>query len=141
MMKLLIVIKRASPVEGRTRKQHLRYFEELRKLAKINRKNQTKTEEIIWGLLRGKRLGYKFTRQKPIDRFVVDFYCSELLLVIEIDGGYHDKRKYYDSERDKRLAWRGIKVIRFSDKEIINDLEKVKKRIKVKIKKRKTKLS
>ena len=81
----------------------------------------------MWELLKGKKLDCKFTRQKPIDRFVVDFYCSELLLAVEIDGSYHVNKKGYDLERDKRLGWRGIVVVRYSDKEVLKNIGEVRR--------------
>ena len=72
--------------EVKTRKYHLRYRNSLTWAARVNRKKETKSETILWNrLLRKKHLGVKFTRQKPIGRFVADFYCSELSLIIEVD--------------------------------------------------------
>ena len=69
-----------------------------RDYARENRKNQTKQEWIFWNMvLKDKKfIWYKFTRQKPIWSFILDFYCSKLLLWIEIDGWYHQKRIEYD---------------------------------------------
>jgi very-short-patch-repair endonuclease len=73
--------------EAKTKKYHLRYRESLTWAAKMNRHSPTKAESKIWyEFLRKRPEGHKFTRQKPLDRFILDFYCSELLLVIEIDG-------------------------------------------------------
>jgi leucyl-tRNA synthetase len=72
------------------------------------------------------RTKYKFSRQKPLDNFIVDFYCSELLLVVEIDGGVHLSFQIRDQERDEILREKyDILVIRYSNDEIINDVEKV----------------
>ena len=69
---------------------HLKYLNELRSLSRKNRLEATETEKILWNkVLKGRKTGYKFLRQKPIYRFILDFYCRELLLAIEIDGAYH----------------------------------------------------
>ena len=83
---------------------HLKYLEELRTLSRNNRTNATRTENIVWyEILKNNRTGFKFLRQKPINKFILDFYCKELLLAIEVDGKYHDKRINYDEARDKFL--------------------------------------
>ena len=70
------------------------------------------------------------TRQKPINRFIVDFYCSELSLVVEVDGGYHNVQKDNDRLRDEFLKKCGITTVRVSDKEVVNDIDKVRKKLK-----------
>ena len=80
--------------EAKTKKYYLRYRDSLTWAAKINRHNPTKAESKIWyEFLRKRPEGYKFTRQKPLDRFILDFYCSELLFVFEIVGGSHFSKK------------------------------------------------
>ena len=81
------------------------------------------SEDIIWKELR--KLKYPFLRQKPLLRFVLDFYCSKLLLVVEIDGDSHDRKKYYDRERDLMLERVGIKTVRFKNEKVLNNLELV----------------
>ena len=76
-----------------------------------------------------RKTGYKFLRQKPINRFILDFYCSELNLAIEIDGSSHNKRKGYDETRDKFLYQIGIKTIRFTNDEILNQINIVKNKL------------
>lgn len=76
--------------------------------------------------MRKDQTGFRFLRQKPINRFILDFYCSELDLAIEIDGNSHDKKKNYDLERDNFLQQIGIKTIRITNDEILHDFEKVK---------------
>jgi very-short-patch-repair endonuclease len=66
-------------------------------------------------------LGCKFLKQKPIGRFIADFYCSKLLLIIEIDGGVHENRKNYDEGRDFEMLRRGIKTIRYTDTQVMDD--------------------
>ena len=116
-----------APEESRTKIGNLKYFEDLRQLSRNNRKNPTESEKLFWKILNYKKFNLKFTRQKPIGRFILDFYCSKLLLAIEIDGGSHNKKENYDEGRDLYLEQRGIKTIRFKNEEIINNLEKVKK--------------
>ena len=125
-----------------TQNGNLKYLEQLRWAAKINRHKMTKGESKIWyEFLKNRPMNYKFTRQKPLDRFILDFYCSELLLVIEIDGGYHIKKQKQDSKRDKFLNCLNIKTIRFKNEEILNNLEKVKIEIIKNIQERKASLS
>lgn len=117
-------------IEAKTQKYHLRYWDKLTRAARINRKKETESEKIIWNiLLRKKQLGIKFVRQKPIYRFIADFYCSELCLVIEVDGSYHNKKKDNDKLRDKYFKAFGITTIRVSDKDVTNNIEKVKTKI------------
>jgi len=66
--------------------------------------------------------GLKFTRQKPLDKYIVDFYCSKLLLTIEIDGDSHVEQQEYDKERTKRLGDYGITVIRYTNREVLESL-------------------
>lgn len=125
-----------------TQKGNLKYLEQLTWAAKINRQKMTKAESKIWyEFLKNRPLNYKFTRQKPLDRFILDFYCSELLLIIEIDGGYHIKKENYDKERDKYLSCLNIETIRFKNEEVLNNLETVKSEIIKNIQKRKASLS
>ena len=113
-------------MEGRTKKGNWRYLEELRILARNNRKSLTKSEAKLWYEYLSKRpLGFKFLKQKPIGRFVADFYCSEILLVIEIDGNSHKGRENYDEGRDAEMSERGIKTIRYTDWQVMNKLKTV----------------
>jgi very-short-patch-repair endonuclease len=98
--------------------------------ARILRKNMTLSERKMWEYL--KKLPYNFLRQRIIDNFIVDFYCSECKLVIEIDGGIHNttERIEYDEERTKILNGYGIEVIRFTNQEIDNEFEDVCQSIK-----------
>jgi len=110
-----------------SKRGHLKYLEELRDLSRVNRKKATRSEDIVWyEILKNKKTGFKFLRQKPIKRFILDFYCKELLLAIEIDGSSHIKRKNYDKERDKFLRNLNIETLRISVDEIIKDINKIK---------------
>ena len=83
---------------------------------------------MLWNnVLKSKKLeGCKFTRQKPIYKFILDFYCSELSLGIEVDGGCHKDKQDYDRRRTFLLNGFGVDIIRFSNEEIINDLDLVR---------------
>ncbi len=120
-------MKHLVPTEVLTRRQNLRYLESLRSLARSGRSRSTRTEDILWyEILNKRKLGHKFTRQKPLGRFVADFYCSELLLIVEIDGGYHLNNKYHDDERDKYFSSLKIFTMRIKTYEILNSLDIVK---------------
>jgi very-short-patch-repair endonuclease len=84
-------------------------------------------EKIFWKKL--KKYKYPFLRQKAIYRFILDFYCSKLLLAIEIDGGIHNNRKNYDDGRDDLLNKIGIKTVRFKNEEVLENIEEVFKRL------------
>ncbi len=103
------------------------YQKNLVLLARNNRKQLTQAESIIWSkLLRNRQLaGYKFLRQKPIDGYIVDFYCSALALVIEIDGDSHVDKLEYDAERTRILNAHGLHVIRYTNNEVISNLQGV----------------
>jgi type I site-specific restriction-modification system R (restriction) subunit/very-short-patch-repair endonuclease len=100
--------------------------------AKALRKNQTPAEDIFWELVRNKKFfGLKFRRQHQIGPYIVDFYCDENKLVIELDGEIHntDEQREHDSIRDKYLSSMGYKVLRFKNEDIINDTETALKAI------------
>lgn len=76
--------------------------------------------------LRGRQVkGYKFRRQFPISHYILDFYCHEMNLAIEIDGSQHRKNKHYDLQRTKILNQYGIKVIRFWSNEVLTNIDAV----------------
>ncbi len=107
---------------------------DLFRLARDMRKNPTEPEKILWEHLRTMRsAGYVFRRQHPVDFFIADFYCHSLKLVIEIDGKIHSdiSAKEYDNNRSGELERFGIKVIRFKNEEIINNLDSVLNSIKL----------
>jgi len=125
---IYLIVKYICPEEVRTKRGNLKYFDELRQLAKQNRNNPTEAERMLWKEL--KKLEYPFLRQKPMLRFILDFYCSKLLLVIEVDGDFHIGRKNYDDGRDEILKNIGIKTIRFKNEDVLNNLSSVMKQIK-----------
>ena len=102
---------------------YLPYNKNLVPRAKALRKNMTLAERKIWyDYLRN--FSYRVYRQRPIDNFIVDFYCPKLKLVIEIDGDSHssENAQKYDRERTKILAGYGLKVIRFNNEEVLHNL-------------------
>ena|SRR5690554_1903588 len=105
---------------------------ELFDMARILRKNMTTAEAKLWDNLKGNKLrGLKFRPQHPILIFIVDFYCHQLKLVIEVDGGYHEKeeQKALDIERSDLLKELEIHIIRYTNSEILNDMEEVMDKI------------
>lgn len=96
------------------------------------RKEQTPTEKLLWSNLRNRNLrGFKFRRQHPIKSYIVDFYCAEKMLSIEVDGGIHlnKEQKEYDINRTKELNLLGIKELRFTNEEISINMTAVLKKI------------
>lgn len=92
------------------------------------RKNQTDAEKKLWSVLRNRQLGnIKFRRQHLIDVYILDFYCPEYRLAIEVDGGQHyeDKGKKEDNLRSKNLTKHNIKILRFSNLDVLNNIEGV----------------
>ena len=106
----------------------LHYDKHLKAFSQQLRKNMTDAEKGLWWRLRGKQLkGCQFYRQKVIGRFIVDFYCPKAELVIELDGGQHyeEQGKEKDRLRDETLTRMGIKVLRFSDREVFENIDAV----------------
>ncbi|NEQ65287.1 MAG: endonuclease domain-containing protein [Symploca sp. SIO2D2] len=100
------------------------------------RRNMTKAEFRLWQKIKGKQLaGVKFRRQYSVDRFIVDFYCTELKLAIEVDGESHFREgvQEYDKERQAFIESVGIRFLRFTNDEVYGDLEEVLERIVQKI--------
>jgi very-short-patch-repair endonuclease len=99
---------------------------ELTKKARDLRIRQTDAESLLWYALRGRRLcGLKFRRQYPIEPFIADFVCVEKQLVVEVDGGYHDDIYQKDKSRQEKIEAKGWEVIRFSNEEVLGDIESV----------------
>ncbi|MEQ8975391.1 MAG: endonuclease domain-containing protein [Coleofasciculus sp. C1-SOL-03] len=109
---------------------HLPYDSRLVDRAKSMRQNPTPAEKKLWqGYLR--TFKFRILRQRPIDHFIVDFYCATLKLVIEIDGESHstDQGKAYDVERTRILEGYGLRVVRFRNDEVLDHFESVCQRI------------
>ena len=103
-----------------------KYQRRLKSHARGLRSNQSDAEKVMWFHLRGRRLkGYKFRRQYPLDNYILDFYCVEKNLAIELDGGQHADNVKYDRIRTKRLNELGIVVLRFWNNIVLTDLESV----------------
>jgi len=99
------------------------YNPKLKLLARNLRNNSTLAEIILWNELKGKKMmGYDFHRQKPIDNFIVDFFCPRLLLAIEIDGDSHDGKIEDDKERRTLIERFGVEFLRFDDREVKSHL-------------------
>ncbi len=94
-------------------------------LAKNLRKNMTHAEMILWNSLKAGVNGLKFRRQHPLGIYVADFYCHKVKLIIEVDGSIHDKKeiKEYDIKRENDLINDGYTVIRFSNKQVLTEIE------------------
>ena len=105
-------------------------YKPLRLLAIEMRKKPTEAEAKLWAKLERRQLGVKFRRQHIIDRFIVDFYCVEKLLVIEVDGDIHNEQKERDDEREQLLSELGCFILRFSNEEVTQNIEKVLSEIK-----------
>jgi len=92
----------------------------IRQFARELRQPQTTSEAALWSHLRNRNLKYKFRRQHPIDFFIIDFYCAEARLLIEIDGSSHLEREQqeYDQARTEYLEALGYKVIRFTNNDV-----------------------
>ena len=90
------------------------------------RRNQTHAERTLWFRLRDRRLaGWKFRRQFPIDRFVVDFFCADTHLIIELDGGQHAVRSVADAQRTKTLEAMGYLVSRYWNNDVMQNIDGV----------------
>jgi very-short-patch-repair endonuclease len=101
------------------------YNPKLKNVARMLRKNMTLSEILLWQELKGKQLlGYDFDRQRPIDKYIVDFYCKDLQLAIEVDGESHYYEGAYerDVKRQKRLESLGVHFLRFEDEAVKQNL-------------------
>ena len=104
------------------------YDKNLKQLARKLRNESTKSEIKLWNYLRNKQMrNYQFTRQKPIDKYIVDFFCNKLKLAIELDGYSHQFEEVFenDMEKEARLNKIGITVLRFDDEEVMSDIDNV----------------
>tara|TARA_R110002074_G_scaffold39418_5_gene106062 strand:- start:10315 stop:10701 length:387 start_codon:yes stop_codon:yes gene_type:complete len=122
---------------GKTMKKIIPYNPKLVPYAKKLRQNMTPGEIALWREVKGKKLGVRFSRQIPIDQYIVDFYCKNLQLAIEVDGSIHFKNEQQNKDifRQNRLESLGVVLIRFSDLDVKNNLSLVLEELKNKIKK------
>ncbi len=105
------------------------YNKNLKKFSKKLRNESTLSEVLLWKEIKDKKLGCQFLRQRPINNYIVDFYCSKLNLAIEIDGISHDAKIENDEVRDEILKNAGVKIIRFRDIDIKTNLESCVRKI------------
>ncbi|KAF7599048.1 MAG: hypothetical protein CGU29_09090 [Candidatus Dactylopiibacterium carminicum] len=120
-----------SPDKGRAgegfQRRFLPYAQALTALARANRRNPTPAEALLWRrVLRHRQFAhYKFHRQKPIGHYIVDFYCAELGLVVEVDGDSHAAQAEYDAARTRFLAGQGLRVLRYRNGDVLQNLSGV----------------
>ena len=101
-------------------------WEKLKPLAREKRQEPTPAESKLWGCLRGRRIGgAKFRRQHSIERFIVDFFCAEQNLIIEVDGEIHQYTDIEDAVRQEFLEQQGLHIIRFTNDEVLHSTEAV----------------
>lgn len=100
--------------------------EDIRAYAREMRGRMTDAEALLWMLLRNRRIaGAKFRRQHPVGRYILDFYCDEKKLGIELDGGQHGEAIGYDHQRDSWLQTQGIRILRFWNNQMLAETEAV----------------
>lgn len=103
------------------------YDPRLRRRARELRNNSTLSEVLLWKQIKGRKLGIEFHRQVPVDHFIVDFYCHEIQLAIEVDGSIHNtpQQKAKDIERQYKLEQLGIRFIRIDDQDVKKNMDAV----------------
>lgn len=107
------------------------YEPHLKLLARELRKNSTLSEVLLWNKIKYKVFGVEFHRQVPLRRYIVDFYCHELMLAIEIDGSSHIGKEVDDIIRQKELETDGVRFLRFDDLEVKKDMNSILRKIEV----------
>lgn len=118
-----------------TNRRCLPYNPRLKQRARNMRNNSTKAEIKMWvDVLRNRQTGFQFYRQKPLYHFIVDFYCPKLKLVIEIDGGSHNEKIEYDRIRTELLNVFDLEVIRYTNEDILKNINGVRNNLMEKIK-------
>ena len=107
------------------------YNKNLKQFAReLRSETVSRAEKRIWkALLSRKQTGERFLRQRPIKNFIVDFFCPELKLIIEIDGNSHYHKPDYDAFRQRQLEELGFLIVRFSEGDVLNNLDKVSNQI------------
>ncbi len=104
---------------------YLPYNKNLKHLSRVLRKNSTLSELLLWQELKaGQMEGFRFNRQKPLENYIVDFYCKKLDLVIEVDGESHDGElaQVKDTERQRILEQMGLSFLRFDDLDVKHNM-------------------
>ena len=107
------------------------YNKKLKTLARVLRtESKSKAEQVLWKLVLSKgQSGTKFKRQRPIGNYIIDFFSSELKLVIEIDGNSHVSKSESDFEREEYLISNGFHILRFSERDVVLNLREVQNQI------------
>src|SRR5258708_2920431 len=103
-------------------------FEQARFLKKVQTEAESFLWSFLWQRLRNRKLnGFKFRRQHPIDKYIADFYCHETKLIIEVDGEIHlnNDQIVYDKIRTEELESLGLRVIRFTNRQVLNKIDHV----------------
>ena len=110
----------------------LPYNQNLKEISKDLRKRLTEAERHLWERLKHKHLGYVFYRQKPLGDYIVDFYCNQAKLVIEVDGGYHLDKESADNDRVRNEYMKnlGLTVLRFTNTQVLENTDNVVAKIK-----------
>lgn len=125
--------------KGQPTKMHHGASPEVFRNAEFLRREMTEAEQVLWEALRNKRLaGFKFRRQHPVSKYVLDFYCHQAKLAIELDGEYHGDRaqQFYDTDRTANLQELGIDVVRFQNAKVLENLDEVLVKIREEVIKR-----
>ena len=107
---------------------HHYYNKNLKEFAReLRSESVSKAEKRIWKAILSRKQfkGFRFLRQRPIDKFIVDFFCPELKLIIEIDGNSHFQKPEYDFYRQERLKSLGFEIVRYTEGEVLQNLESV----------------
>ncbi|HMB97278.1 MAG TPA: endonuclease domain-containing protein [Balneolaceae bacterium] len=115
-------------LKKKMRRPIIPYHPHLVEKARFLRKNSTKSEILLWKYLKGKQMyGFDFHRQRPVDRYIIDFFCCELYLGIELDGYSHftEEASRRDLVRQECLSDLGVQLLRFDDREVFRNLDSV----------------
>jgi len=106
--------------------QFLPYNKNLKQRSRDLRNQSTLSEVLLWKHLRARQMkGFQFNRQKPLKNFIVDFYCKQLNLVVEIDGSSHEGKEQYDEDREIELSKLALTFLRFTDQEVKTNIRGV----------------
>ncbi len=124
-------------LQSMARNKIIPYDSHLKKRARELRKNSTLGEVLLWQQIRKRKLGVQFHRQVPISHFIVDFYCHEIQLAIEVDGSFHDSpaQQIKDKERQIHLEELGVRFIRIDDLDVKKNMDSVIRYLRSKIEK------
>ncbi len=106
-------------------KKLIPYRKDLKERARELRNKMTLAEEELWSKIRKRSLGVEFHRQVPLLDYIIDFYCHEIGLALELDGPIHDKQVFADGIRQGRLEERGVHFLRFKNEEVFESMEAV----------------